>query len=50
VGEELPRERQWPVHRIEQAVVKGRLVVMSVFVSFAEIFFGVLIEGFLAAK
>jgi len=50
VREELTRQRQRLVQYDEQAVVKGRLVMMSVFVGFSEIFFGFLVEGFLAAE
>jgi hypothetical protein len=50
MNEELIRERQWLAHRIEQAIVKGRLVMMSVFVGFAEIFLRILVEGLLATE
>ena len=50
MSEELIRERQRLVQYDEQAVVKGRLVLMRVFASFAKIFFRLLIESLLAAE
>ena len=50
VGEEFTRKRQRLVHCNEQAVVKERLVMMSVFVNFAQILLRLFVEGFLATE
>ncbi len=50
VGKEVASERQRPVHHDELAVVKGRLVMMSVLVCLAKILLRVLVESFLAAE
>jgi hypothetical protein len=50
VGEELTSERQRLVQYDEQAFVKGKLMLMSVFVGLAEIFFRLFIKSLLAAK
>jgi hypothetical protein len=50
VDEELTSERQRLVQHDEQAVVKGRLAMMNVFVCFTEILLRVLVESLLAAQ
>ena len=50
MGEKFTRKKQRFVHRIEQTVVKGSLVMMSVLASLAKIFFRLLVESLLTTK